>query len=246
MTVSQFISENPSQFKSAMIAKTGIAKNSTAVRVESAYSTLSTEDQQEVLILAGYDKDAVAPTEDVTLIDVPTISGVTYLTNTSKPSKSFPQGKTKVYAVLPVDHFTNSRNPVVIAGNVEIAVMLGTQFSLYAERNPLKVGDLIAVIMQSDMNNGNENGLHVKNIGGRMVTMSQLCVGAMPDFQNFIEELEAHNASKPTKKTEIARLQANSEFKMSYKEASAILDEENRVALAEYNKKRREARVFKY
>jgi hypothetical protein len=245
MTVSQFITENPAVFKSAMIAKTGIAKNSTAVRVESAYATLSEADQQDVLVLAGYDQDAVATTEEVS-VSAPTISGVTYLTDTSKPSKTFPNGKATVYAVLAIDHFTNSRNPVVNAGNVEIAVMLGTLFSLYAEKNPLKVGDLIAVKMQSDMYNGNENGLHTKNINGRMTTMSQLCAGAMPEFQSFIEELEAHNASKPTKKTEIARLQANSQFKMSHKEASAILDEENRVALAEYNRKRTEARVFKY
>lgn len=248
MSVEQFITQNPAEVRTAMVAL-GVAKiksNSSLTTLTSAYALMDEEQQSALLSLVGYDKDAVV--EDVTNVQVtaPTISGVDYLVGTSAPSKTFPQGKTMRYAMLPVHHFSNNRNPVVLAGNVEIAVVLGTQFSLYSEKNPLKVGDLIAVKMQADMNGQYNNGLDSRNIGGRLQTVSQLYAEAMPEFQEWIAELEAHNASKPTLKTEIARLQANSKFNMSNAQAKAILLEEERIALAEHNKKQAQARIFKY
>lgn len=245
MTALEFINANGATVRKAMVTMkvTGIDGRTSLQKILSAYANMSEDDQTELLGLIGFDESAVDVEDDV---KAPIISGVEYLNNTSAPSKRYPQGKPMKYSNLPIVRFTNTKNPVVQAGALEITVVLGTQFSLFAEKNPLQIGQLIAVKMQSDMNNGNENGLHTKNIGGNVVTLSQLCVGAMPDFQTFITELEEYNASKPTLKTEIARLQANSLYKMSYDTAKAQLLEDERQALAEYRKKRAEARVFKY
>jgi len=227
-SVQNFVADNTSAIRSAMVqlAIKGVAKNTTATKVETIFKNLSEEEQSEVLALAGYDPDAVvtpAPS-----VKAPEIAGVNYEVFTND------KGESVRFAWLPISRFSNSGNAFVkVNDNLEILVKFADWSSRWKLRrttakNPLAIGEKIPVLMQESLKVGNDgktynNGLGTETIGGQVFTTSQILASAHPEIAEMIS---TSNANKVSIKDLVAEVREDSNGLISVKEATKMVKDE--------------------